>query len=164
MWLWIWCCVLCLVTQSCLTLCDPMDWSPPGSSVQTRILEWVAMPSPGDRPNPGIKPASLMSPSLTGRFFNTSATWETPTVTWNLVLNEKKAGHVKLRSHLFPLWTWVIIKCSLYPCFWGFPGGTTGKESTCQCQRHKRQETWVQSLGWEDTLEEGMATLSSILA
>ena len=37
------------VTQSCLTLCDPMDHSPPGSSVhgifQARILEWVAMPS-----------------------------------------------------------------------------------------------------------------------
>ena len=38
-----------LVTQVCLTLCDPMDYSPPGSSVhgilQARILEWVAMPS-----------------------------------------------------------------------------------------------------------------------
>ena len=37
-----------LVTQSCLTLCDPMDYSPPGSSVhgilQARILEWVAIP------------------------------------------------------------------------------------------------------------------------
>ena len=35
--------------QSCLMLCDPMDCSPPGSSVhgilQARILEWVAMPS-----------------------------------------------------------------------------------------------------------------------
>ena len=35
------------VTQSCLTLCDPMDCSPPGSSVhgilQARILEWVAI-------------------------------------------------------------------------------------------------------------------------
>ena len=35
-----------LVAQSCLTPCDPMDWSPPGSSVhgilQARILEWVA--------------------------------------------------------------------------------------------------------------------------
>ena len=34
-----------LVTQLCLTLCDPMDCSPPGSSVhgilQARILEWV---------------------------------------------------------------------------------------------------------------------------
>ena len=26
------------------------------------------------------------------------------------------------------------------------------------------QDTWVQSLGWEDALEEGMATYSSILA
>ena len=37
-----------LVAQSCLTLCDPMDCSPPGFSVrgilQVRILEWVAIP------------------------------------------------------------------------------------------------------------------------
>ena len=36
-----------LVAQSCLTLCDPMDCSPPGSSfhgiLQARILEWVAI-------------------------------------------------------------------------------------------------------------------------
>ena len=36
-----------LVTQSCPTLCDPMDCSPPGSSVhgilQARTLEWVAI-------------------------------------------------------------------------------------------------------------------------
>ena len=48
-WYNLCCAVLCLVTQSCLTLCDPMDCSPPGSPVQgvyqARILEWVAMPS-----------------------------------------------------------------------------------------------------------------------
>ena len=40
-----------LVAQSCLTLWDPMDCSPPGSSVhgileffQARILEWAAIP------------------------------------------------------------------------------------------------------------------------
>ena len=42
-------CVFGQSLQSCLTLCDPMDCSPPGSSVdgilQARILEWVAMPS-----------------------------------------------------------------------------------------------------------------------
>ena len=36
--------------QSCLTLCNPTDGSPPGSSVpgilQARTLEWVAFPSP----------------------------------------------------------------------------------------------------------------------
>ena len=33
-------------------------------------------PSPGDLPDPGIEPVSLMSPALAGRFFTTSATWE----------------------------------------------------------------------------------------
>ena len=51
-----------LVAQCCLTLCNPMDPSPPGSSVhgllQARILEWVAIPSPGDLPHPGIEPRS----------------------------------------------------------------------------------------------------------
>ena len=41
---------------------------------------------------------------------------------------------------------------------WGFPGGASGKESACQCRRGKRP------LGWEDPLEESMATHSSILA
>ena len=44
----VWACVFKSL-QLCLTLCDPMDSSPPGSSVhgilQARILEWVAMPS-----------------------------------------------------------------------------------------------------------------------
>ena len=42
------CVCICLAAQSCLTLCDPMDCSPPCSSVhgilQARILEWIAMP------------------------------------------------------------------------------------------------------------------------
>ena len=33
-------------------------------------------PPPGDLPNPGIEPLSLMSPALAGGFFTTSATWE----------------------------------------------------------------------------------------
>ena len=56
-----------------------LDCSLPGSSVrgilQARILEWVATPS-GDLPYPGIKPMSLTSPTLAGRFFTTSDTWE----------------------------------------------------------------------------------------
>ena len=41
---------------------------------------------------------------------------------------------------------------------WGLPRWLNGKVSACQCR------TWVRSLGWEDPLEEEMATLSSILA
>ena len=52
---------LCLVAQSCPAP-RPVDCSPPGSSVhgilQTRILEWVAMPSSRGLPDPGIEPRS----------------------------------------------------------------------------------------------------------
>ena len=55
-------CVLCLVAQSCPTLCNPMDCSAPGSSVhgifQARALEWVAIPFSRDLPDPGIEPKS----------------------------------------------------------------------------------------------------------
>ena len=51
-----------LVAQSCLTLCDPMDCSLPGSSVhgilRAGTLEWVTILSPGDLLNLGIKPVS----------------------------------------------------------------------------------------------------------
>ena len=51
-----------LVVQSCPTFCDPVDCSTPGSFVhgifQARILEWVAIPSPEDLPDPGIEPRS----------------------------------------------------------------------------------------------------------
>ena len=33
-------------------------------------------PPPGDLPDPGIEPVALMSPTLAGGFFTTSATWE----------------------------------------------------------------------------------------
>ena len=41
----------------------------------------------------------------------------------------------------------------------GFPGSSDGKESACNAE-----DLRVQSLGWEDPLEKGMATHSSILA
>ena len=43
----------------------------------------------------------------------------------------------------------------------GFPGGSMAKNPPAM---QKMQEMWVWSLGWEDLLEEGMATHSSILA
>ena len=71
--------------QSCLTLCDPMDHRPPGSSVrgilQARILDSVASPSSGDLPNPAVISASLTSLALADRIFTTSATWEAHVLT-----------------------------------------------------------------------------------
>ena len=44
---------------------------------------WSALlcPPPGDLPDPGIKPTSLTSPALAGRFFTTSAIWEAHNLT-----------------------------------------------------------------------------------
>ena len=60
------------ITKLSWTLCDPMDYSPPVSSLpgilQARILGWLPFPSPGDLPHTVIKPAS---PALAGGFFTT---------------------------------------------------------------------------------------------
>ena len=45
------------VAQSCLTLCELVDYTVHGI-LPARIPQWVAFPSPGDLPNPGIKPRS----------------------------------------------------------------------------------------------------------
>ena len=86
-----------LVTQSCLTLCDPIDCSLPGFSVhgilQAGILKWVG--------------------SL-----------------------DKSLYFCLLQQFL------------TYSSF--FPGGTSGKESACQCMRHKRGRfnPWVGKIPW----------------
>ena len=62
--------VLCWVTLSCPTLCDPMDGSPPGSPdhviLQARILEWVAMPSTRGSSQPRDQTQVSL---IAGRFF-----------------------------------------------------------------------------------------------
>ena len=61
-WGWLGMRDLCLHAQWCLSLCDPMDCSPPGSSVhgilQARILEWVAVSLSRGSSEPGIQPRS----------------------------------------------------------------------------------------------------------
>ena len=75
-------------------------------------------------------------------------------------------GHLCVASNSLTDFSWLIslwlqasasliwFKSLIY---WGFPGGSNGKESACNA------ETWVRSLRWEDALEKGMATHSSIL-
>ena len=63
-------CVLAKLLQSCLTLCDPIDCSPPASCPwgfsRQEYLSGLPCPSPGDIPNPGIEPRSpaLLTDSL----------------------------------------------------------------------------------------------------
>ena len=79
----VWLCVL--VAQSCLTLCDSMGCSPPGSSVhgilQTRILKWMALPfSRGSS-----QPRDWIWVSRTaGRFLTIWTIWEALRLPWKL--------------------------------------------------------------------------------
>ena len=82
------CCILhcCLVAQSFPTLCNPMDCTQPHATCQAPLStgfsrqeyrSGLPFPSPGDLPDPVIKPGSL---ALAGRFFTT----EPPGKTWVL--------------------------------------------------------------------------------
>ena len=69
---------VCVFAQSCPILSDPMDYSPPGSSLHgiSRQEYWSELPflPPGYLPDPGIKPTSPESPTLAGRFFTNCVT------------------------------------------------------------------------------------------
>ena len=73
-------------------------------------------PPPGDLPNPGIEPASLMSPALAGRFLSTSVTWEVLfDIPWGLKVivivfvtyqKEKRLGDL----NTVPMWVlWTLL-------------------------------------------------------
>ena len=88
--------VLCLVIQSCLTLCDPMGCSLPGSSVngilQERILEWVAIPF--CRESSQHRDGSQVS-CIAGRFFTI---WGT-----------REALHPFSKSHLIMTYDLIVV-------------------------------------------------------
>ena len=84
-------CVCVLVAKSCPTLCDSMDCSPPGSlSVQFSRQEYwsgLPFPSPGNLPNPGIKPGSNGCP-----LFQPSDVVATPPPSFCTTLAKGEAG------------------------------------------------------------------------
>ena len=82
--------------QSCPTLCTPpcVARQAPLSMGFSRQECWSGLPCspPGDLPDPGIEPKSLLSPALAGRFFTTSAAWEASKVGQTL---ERLGGSMK---------------------------------------------------------------------
>ena len=73
-------CVSCSVVSTSFLTPWTIAHQAPLSMGFSRQEYWSGLPfpPPGDLPNPGIKPTSLMSPLLVGGFFTTSTTWETP--------------------------------------------------------------------------------------
>ena len=56
----------------------------------------LLFPPPGDLPNTGIEPLSLMSPALAGRFFTTSATWEAQLLLLTPIIITERMSECKL--------------------------------------------------------------------
>ena len=111
----------CMCAQSCLTLCNPMDCSPPGSSahgiLQARILEWVSNSSSRE----SSRPRDWTCVSCTGRqILYHCATWE------------DRASRKNPQPASYSLVSQTV---KTLPAM---------------------SEAWVQSLDWEDLLEEGM--------
>ena len=80
---------------------------------------------------------------------------------WKLtvrITNEHKNGFILLDHVLFKI-NWISIECNA-PCV-GFPIGSVVKNLSAM---QEMQEMWAWCLGWEDPLEEGIATHSSVLA
>ena len=106
--------------QSGLTLCDPVDCSPPGSSVhgilQARILEWVAISSSKGsswtRDHLGLNLHHLRLPALAGGFFTPRATWEARMASqvsgkptgWDEPLFLRKVPWCDVLNLLFSVW------------------------------------------------------------
>ena len=68
----------CLLVQLCLTLCDSREgcWASLAMKFSKQeYLSGLPFPPPGDRPDPGIEPASPVSPALASRLFTLSHLW-----------------------------------------------------------------------------------------
>ena len=120
------------VAQSCPTLSNHMDCSLPGSSIhgifQARVLEWGAIAfSTGPPQGPPQRPPLKIGQSLelTGGCLRSSVCHTEP-------IENENSEIVLLQS---------------------FSSGSVGKESTCQCRRHRRPRfnPWVRKIAWRRT-------------
>ena len=113
-----------LVTQLCPALCDPMDYSPPGSSVYGdspgRTLEWAAMSYSRGFPNSGIKPRSpaLQADSLPSELLKLQLKWGSG---WSPVY-----WRLEPRSYLWVAAGWTLESWALFLCSTGFLGILVG--------------------------------------
>ena len=113
----------CWVAKSCLTLCNPMDCSPPGSSIhgisQTRKLEWVSIScSRGSSWLGGWTPHLLTSPAWTGCFFTTEPPGKAVRLRISLLSFPLKSPQIAEQSPLCH--TVILINGLLYTywCWW----------------------------------------------
>ena len=90
-------CAVFSIAQSCLSLCEPMDYSPPAplSKGFSRQEYWNGLPFPDDLPKPRIEPMSLDSSALADRFFTTE-----PPGKISFIYSPENVSKVKLTTQL----------------------------------------------------------------
>ena len=167
---------------------DPMDYSPQGFSVhgifQARIVERFVISFsrgsswPRDRTQVSCvsctgrrilyRPRHLgawfqMPPTLAQSILTALSRWMNLGVTFNILYLSLFIHNMRLVivpiSKLLIMWE--LTRYFIYTYFWGLSDGSAVKNLPAM---QETQETRVWSLGWEDPLEEGMATHSSIFA
>ena len=129
-------CYCCLVTKSCLTLCDPLDCSPPGSSVhgvlQVRILEFIAISF--SRGSSQAMDQTWVS-CTAGRFF---PIWATSEDYYFLIAIEVKCHHVAVPhgdvSECDAMMKWFKLSLWKWKCVPSF--------SQCLKSTHERERSW----------------------
>ena len=106
--------------QSCLTLCDPMDCSPPVSfvhgSLQARIPEWVAMSSSRGSSRPRDWTRTSHFSCIAGRFVTTEPPGKLLFLDWGhfwgaflpVACNSANGPFIKMPSD-YPVWVWPLI-------------------------------------------------------
>ena len=123
----------------------------------------LPFPIPEDLPHPGIKPTSPASPASAGEFFTAEPSRKPPltlaiSCQMSYITGEKKTfSKIYISPHFF-MFIFVHVKNSFKYQMWASLVVQLVKNLPAMW------ETWVQSLDWEDALEEGMATHSSFLA
>ena len=123
-----------LVTQSCLTLCDPMDYSPPGSSIHGIIqasIEWVAIPF--SRVSSQLRDQTWIF-CIAGRFFTI---WATRKIRYLiLVLAQTKMAEIPFPPVTSTLWDpWFLL--------------SSAPSNLSNIQSIWRQSIWTKMFDWE---------------
>ena len=140
-----------LVAQSCMTLCDPVDCSPPGFSVhwilQARMLEWVAISFPRGSSQPRDKTRAFL---IAGRLFTMWATREAfyGWVIFNCIYVES----ITISSNAFPAFIEIIV----WFFFFSFKGTSNVmqwlKKKKIHLAMQESQEVWsnpwVRKIPW----------------
>ena len=146
-----------------LTLCNPMDCSPPGSSVWI-FQAIVGMPfhPPEDIPDPGIKPTSPESPALAAEFFfffkplshlgspTSLPTFHWPELSYMVPLNHKGCWEMALVVKNLPVHTEDTRDAGLIPGSGKPPGGGCGNALQHSCLENamdRRACPRLQSMG-----------------